>query len=131
LKLQIAIDGKTYAVDVEVLEEDSMARTPGYVPPYPGSATVPSVPVSNVPKAAPATGAGIDESKVCRSPVAGVVLRVGVQPGQQLQPHDLMIVLEAMKMETNVTAPVAGKVKSVTVAAGDAVKVNQVLVEFE
>jgi biotin carboxyl carrier protein len=42
-----------------------------------------------------------------------------------------MIVLEAMKMETNVTSPVAGKVKSVNVKAGDAVKVNQILVEFE
>jgi methylmalonyl-CoA carboxyltransferase small subunit len=42
-----------------------------------------------------------------------------------------MLVLEAMKMETNVTAPVSGKVKSVTVKPGDAVKVNQVLVEFE
>jgi methylmalonyl-CoA carboxyltransferase small subunit len=42
-----------------------------------------------------------------------------------------MIVLEAMKMETNVTAPVAGKVKVVNVQAGDAVKVNQILVEFE
>jgi methylmalonyl-CoA carboxyltransferase 1.3S subunit len=40
-------------------------------------------------------------------------------------------VLEAMKMETNVTAPVAGKVKSVSAQSGDGVKVNQVLVEFE
>lgn len=130
MKLQIAIDGKIYAVDVEILEEDS-ARMPGYVPPYPGSANVPSVPVASAPKPAAASDTRADESKVCRSPVAGVVLRIAVEPGQQLQEHDLMIVLEAMKMETNVTAPVAGKVKSVTVAAGDAVKVNQVLVEFE
>jgi len=40
-------------------------------------------------------------------------------------------VLEAMKMETNVTAPVSGKVKSVRVQAEDAVKVNQILAEFE
>jgi len=41
------------------------------------------------------------------------------------------MVLEAMKMETNVTAPGAGIVKSVNVTAGDSVKVNQVIVEFE
>jgi biotin carboxyl carrier protein len=41
------------------------------------------------------------------------------------------MVLEAMKMETNVTALCAGTVESVKVAAGDSVKVNQVLVEFE
>jgi biotin carboxyl carrier protein len=42
-----------------------------------------------------------------------------------------MVVLEAMKMETSVTAPIAGKVKSVKVVPGEAVKLNQVLVEFE
>ncbi len=131
MKLQIAIDGKTYVVDVEVLEEDAIPRAPGYLPPFPGSATVPSIPVAGAPKIRPAAETHVEESKVCRSPVAGVVLRINVQPGQQLQPHDLMLVLEAMKMETNVTAPVAGKVKSVTVQSGDAVKVNQVLVEFE
>ncbi len=131
MKLQIGIDGKTYEVDVEVLEDDHVGRTPGYLPPYPGSVTVHSVRAATAVKPSPATETHVNESKVCRSPVAGVVLRVNVQPGQQLQPHDLMIVLEAMKMETNVTAPVAGKVKSVMAQPGDGVKVNQVLVEFE
>ena len=72
-----------------------------------------------------------DEAKVCRSPIAGMVTRVNVQPGQQIQPNDLLLVLEAMKMETNVTSPVAGKVKNVKVAQGDGVQLNQVLVEFE
>ena len=131
MKLQIGIDGKTYLVDVEVIEEDTVVRAPGYLPPFPGSATVPSTPLPGVPKPSTSVETHADEAKVCRSPVAGVVLRVNTLPGQQLQPHDLMIVLEAMKMETNVTAPVAGKVKLVTVQPGDGVKVNQVLVEFE
>ena len=131
VKLQIAIDDKTYEVEVEVIEDDGFMRTPGYVPPYPGSATVQSVRSPATPKPAAATGTSISESKVCRSPVAGVVLRVNAQPGQQLQPNDLIMVLEAMKMETNVTAPVAGRIRAVTVQSGDAVKVNQVLVEFE
>ena len=130
MRLQIAIDDNAYEVDVEILEDDSLARTPGYLPPHPIPLTVPSTPVATAPKPAAPDGHA-DESKVCRSPVAGVVLRVTAQPGQQLHPNDLMMVLEAMKMETNVTAPVAGKVKIVNVKAGDAVKVNQVLVEFE
>jgi methylmalonyl-CoA carboxyltransferase small subunit len=44
---------------------------------------------------------------------------------------ELVLVLEAMKMETNVTAPHAAIVKSVHVAAGDPVKLNQVLLELE
>ena len=129
MKLQIGIDGSTYEVEVEVLEDDTAVRTPGYLPPHPIPLTVPPAPAPAVKPAAETTTA--DEAKVCRSPVAGVVLRVVSPPGQQLQPNDLMLVLEAMKMETNVTAPAAGKVKAVNVKAGDAVKVNQILVEFE
>ena len=58
-------------------------------------------------------------------------MKLNIQPGQILQTNDLMMVLEAMKMETNITAPVAGKIKKINVAQGDGVKVNQVLVEFE
>ena len=58
-------------------------------------------------------------------------MHVPVAPGQYLQVNDLMVLLEAMKMETAVTAPVEGKLKSVNVAPGESVKVNQVLVEFD
>ncbi len=54
-----------------------------------------------------------------------------MQPGQSLQTNDPLMVLEAMKMETNITAPVAGRVKSVNVSAGESVQMGQVLVEFE
>jgi len=59
------------------------------------------------------------------------VVRVEVKPGQSLEANDLMVVLEAMKMETNVTAPIAGQVKAVNVSSRDAVKMNEILVEFE
>jgi biotin carboxyl carrier protein len=48
-----------------------------------------------------------------------------------LQVNDLIVVLEAMKMETTVTAPMEGTVKSVNVAPRESVKLNQVLVEFD
>jgi hypothetical protein len=71
------------------------------------------------------------EAKLCRSPLAGIVVHVPVAPRQQLQVNDLMVLLEAMKMETAVTAPVEGKLRSVNVVPGESVKVNQVLVEFD
>jgi len=131
LKLQIAIDGKTYELDVEVIEDDAIPRHPNYGPYMPMASTVQSAPVPQAKTEAAAPEANVDEAKVSRSPVAGVVIKVNIEPGQELKPDDLMMVLEAMKMETNVTAAVAGKVKSVRVAAGDAVKMNQILVEFE
>lgn len=129
MKLKIGVDGKEYVVDIEVLEDDAAAG--GYLPPHGPPTTVQSisVPAPGVP--APVSEGDVDESKICRSPVAGVVVKLNVKAGQQLQTHDLMMVLEAMKMETNITAPVSGKVKRVNTAHGDGVKVNQILVEFE
>lgn len=58
-------------------------------------------------------------------------MHVAVAPGQQLQANDLMVVLEAMKMETTITTPMEGTVKAVNVAPRESVKLNQVLVEFD
>jgi len=131
LKLQIAIDGRTYEVEVEVAEDDATPRLPNFgpYPPVPATVQFRPAPVARTPSKASVES--LPNVKVCRSPVAGVVIKVNVQSGQQLQADDLMIVLEAMKMETNVTAPAAGTVKNVCVAPGDAVKVSQVMVEFE
>ena len=79
-----------------------------------------------------AAGAPVpDESKVCRSPISGVVVKVTAQVGQAIQANDVLLVLEAMKMETVITSPVAGKVARVNVTGGDAVQSGQVLLEFE
>jgi methylmalonyl-CoA carboxyltransferase small subunit len=134
LKLQIAIDGKTYEAEVEVLEDDAQPRQQNYGVQQPHHATVQSTPVGG--SQAPATAATeakeiVGEDKLCRSPVTGIVIKVNVAPGQKVQANDLIMVLEAMKMETNVTAPCAGTVKSVRVEQGGSVKLNQVVVEFE
>jgi len=129
MKLRITVDEKTYEVDVEVAEDDRppAAAAHAYTPAVP--AAVPSAPPP-LPRAAAPEG-NVAEEKVCRSPVAGVVVRVNAQAGQQIQANDPLLVLEAMKMETNITSPVAGKVKAVNANVGDGVQVGQILVEFE
>lgn len=64
------------------------------------------------------------------SPIAGIVVKVNVKVGKEIQSGDILIVPEAMKMETNITAPVNGKIAKVNVAAGDSGQNGQVLVEF-
>ena len=66
-----------------------------------------------------------------RSPFAGVVISIAVEPGQQVAKGDPLLVIEAMKMETKIVSEAAGVVKAVCVAAGDAVKPGQILVELE
>ena len=119
-----------YEVEVEVAEEDYPPQTQDNRP-LPATATIQSTVLRTPPKPGASLDSGVDEAKLCRSPLAGIVVRVPVVPGQELRVNDLMVMLEAMKMETAVTAPVAGKLKSVSVAPGDSVKANQVLVEFD
>lgn len=129
MKLRITVDQKTYEVDVEVAEDDrAPAGQPhAYIPAAPTA--VPSAPPP--PPRAAAPESNVAEDKVCRSPVAGVVVRLNAQVGQQIQANDPLLVLEAMKMETNITSPVAGKVKAINANVGDGVQVGQILVEFE
>lgn len=123
MKLKINIDGETYEVDVEPIEPEASPAMPrGYV-------TEPA-PI-RVPAAPPAATSPANEEKLCRSPISGVVVRIAVQPGQTLQVGDILLVLEAMKMETNITAPAAGKVAAIKVNAGESVQVGQVVAEFE
>ena len=59
------------------------------------------------------------------------MIRVAAQVGQSLQTGDVLLVLEAMKMETNITAPGPGKIAAIPVKEGDSVQSGQVVVEFE
>jgi biotin carboxyl carrier protein len=131
MKLNITVDEKKYEVEVEVADS---ANAPHAAAPridtslrIPAAAAIP--PPNGVRKSADA--GPVDEAKVCRSPVAGIVVRVTSQVGQQIQAGDTLLVLEAMKMETNITAPGAGKIAKINVAQGDAVQGGMVLVEFE
>jgi biotin carboxyl carrier protein len=125
VKLKITVNDKTYEVEVEAVEPETQAASPrGYMV-EPASVRVAAAPPAPTP-----IESDVNEEKVCRSPVSGIVVRVSAQPGQTLQPGDVLLVLEAMKMETNITAPVEGEVRAIRVAQGDPVRVNQVLVEF-
>lgn len=79
--------------------------------------------VSSTAAAAPAEGAGEPQP----APLAGNIFKVLVKPGQLVQEGDLVIILEAMKMETEIRAFKAGTVSGVNVKVGDAVSVGDSL----
>jgi len=129
MKLNITIDERTFEVDVEAAEPESPVLPYSVSGLSLGSAPlrVPAAAVAPVAAAAPVA----NEDKVCRSPVSGIVVRVAAQVGQSLQKGDILLVLEAMKMETNITAPGPGKIAAIRVNQGDSVQSGQVVVEFE
>ncbi len=130
MKLNITIDEKTYEVEVDAAEPESPAAMPYNLGGVNIGSAPPRVPAA-APVAPPAGSKAVDEEKVCRSPVSGIVVRVAAQVGQSLQTGDILLVLEAMKMETNITAPWAGKIANIGVKQGDGVQAGQVVVEFE
>ncbi|HEY4382139.1 MAG TPA: biotin/lipoyl-containing protein [Acidobacteriaceae bacterium] len=127
MKLKITVDNKNYEVDVEVAESE----TTGHARLHAVESAAVRTPASGAAAPAPVDTTPVVESKVCRSPVSGIVANVTAQPGQTLQIGDVLLVLEAMKMETQVTAPVSGKVATIKVKAGESVQSGQILVEFE
>ena len=126
MKLKITIDQKTYEVEVEAAEPETAAPPRG----YPVEPSQVRLAAASPPAAGPATPAP-NEDKLCRSPVSGIVVKVVAQPGQTLQAGDILLVLEAMKMETNITAPMAGKVAAIKVGPGESVASGQIVAEFE
>lgn len=124
MKLKIVVQGTAYDVEVEYAGEADGTEF--------GSSAQATIQSSVLPSATRfGVSSEFDETKVCRSPLAAVVARVHAEPGQQVQPGDLLLVIDAMKMEIKITAQLAGTVKSIEVASGNAVGPGQILVFFE
>lgn len=69
--------------------------------------------------------------RVLRTPMPGQVREVLVKTGQTVEAGDVLLLLEAMKMEIRIQAPRAGAVAQVAVAAGESVEKDQILVELD
>ena len=134
MKLRITLDERTFEVEVEVAQEDHANLPPAYpvgTARLSGSAASAAPGSANAGQTAGAPPAAVaDESKACRSPVSGVVVKVIAAAGDQINAGDSILVLEAMKMETNITAPQSGVIASIKVEQGARVQTGDVLVEF-
>jgi methylmalonyl-CoA carboxyltransferase small subunit len=125
MKLKVTVDGKVYEVEVEVAPDP-----PQVLPTFMvrgAAATIPLSAPGTATSEAAADGSVADESKVCRSPISGIVVKSNVRAGEIIESGDLLFVLEAMKMETEITTPVGGKVAEVKANLGDSVKSGQVV----
>ncbi|WP_163577808.1 sodium-extruding oxaloacetate decarboxylase subunit alpha [Halomonas faecis] len=80
------------------------------------------------PAEAPKTGAAAATGETITAPLAGNIFKVNVREGDAVKEGDVVIILEAMKMETEVRAASAGTVSAVKVSEGDSVSVGDVLI---
>ena len=134
-KLRITLEGKTYEVGVEVLSDTaSTAPEAGHAASAPlqhvvsAATTLPAAPAA-APAAASASAS--EGFLVMASPMAGNVFKCLVKPSDVVAHNQVLIVLDAMKMETPIVAPFAGTVRAVMVKEGDSVEDGQALLQLE
>ncbi|NJN15859.1 MAG: acetyl-CoA carboxylase biotin carboxyl carrier protein subunit [Oscillochloris sp.] len=130
-RLRITVNGVAYEVEVEVLEDDEHAPAlpSGVAPPMLLNDGRPAA--APAPAAAPSTPVGPANARTLTSPIAGIVVEVKVSVGSTVKENDPLLVIEAMKMNTNVSSPFSGRIKSVVIKAGESVRQGQPLLEFE
>lgn len=129
------INGNTYEVQVETPDTDGTIAVTVNGEKY-SVERIPE-PVAEKKKVVVKTPAakaseGKDELQdALRSPLPGTIIDIPVKPGMQVKEGDTLVVLEAMKMNNNLTAEKDGIVKNILVEEGEAVKENTPLVTFE
>ena len=106
-KYRVNVNGTQYDITLEVLEGEAAAAAPKAAP-----AAAPAAPAAKAPAGAQAINA----------PMPGTILAVNVKPGQAVKRGDVLVVLEAMKMENEIMAPNDGTVGTVNVAKGQSVQ---------
>ena len=116
MKYKVTLNGRTYEVEVEqgkaMLTDEYEAYAPAPAASAAPAAAAPAAPAAPAPAAAPTvTAAG----EPVNSPMPGTILRVEVAQGAAVKEGQLLVVLEAMKMENEILAPKDGTVAQVEI----------------
>lgn len=147
-KFRVVVNGEVFEVEVEEISPPRAAGVPAVaVSPRtggpeggggaasvltPSAPAAPPAPAAAAPPGAPRpAGVGrevVAEGEAVRAPLPGVIADVKVAVGREVKAGDVLLVLEAMKMENEVVAPVAGTVRQVLVDRGAAVNAGDPLV---
>ncbi len=129
MKYKVTLNGKTYEVEVEhgkaVLLDEYEALAPA-----PAAAAPAAAPVAAAPTAAPAPAAPVNlaAGETVAAPMPGNILRVEVNQGDTVKAGQLLVVLEAMKMENEIVAPKDGTIAQVVTSKGAVVDTGSPLV---
>ena len=134
MKYKVTLNGRTYEVEVEAGKAMCVAEYEAFVPAAPApvaAAPVAAAPVAAAPAApaaAPAAAAAPVAGEAVTAPMPGNILKVAVTAGQAVKEGDLLLVLEAMKMENEIFAPKDGTVAQVLVSKGSTVDTGATMV---
>ena len=132
MKYKVTLNNRVYEVEVEqgeaMLVDEYELKAPAAAAP---AAPVAAAPVAAAaPAAAPAAPAGgaLAAGEVVKSPMPGNVLKINVTPGQKVNEGDVLLILEAMKMENEVVSTKTGTVAQIVTSKGAVVETGSPLV---
>ena len=121
MKYKVTLNNRVYEVEVEAGKAMLLDEYEAIAPSAPAAAPATAAPVAAAPAAAPAAPAVTGAGDAVNAPMPGTSLKVNVQTGQAVKEGDLLVVLEAMKMENEILAPKAGTITQVLVSKGSTV----------
>ena len=125
MKYKVTLNNRVYEVEVEMGQAMLIDEYDAVAPAAPAAPTaVPAAPAA--PAAVPA--AALASGEVVKAPMPGNILKINVAPGQKVEEVDVLIVLEAMKMENEIVATKSGTVAQVAVSKGAVVETGAPLV---
>jgi biotin carboxyl carrier protein len=126
-KYRITLEGKTYEMDVELIGEGGAVK--------PVAKAAPAQPAVSVPAATTAAPAQQANQEVSSgsvvAPMPGTVIKIVKNVGDEVKAGELVLILEAMKMENEISAPVSGKISAINCTAGGTVNGGDVLFEVK
>lgn len=131
-KYRVIVDGTAYTVEVESLGAGTPSPVPApaapVAPAAPAAPVAPAAPAAPEAPAAPAAPAPVaDDAMTVTAPMPGKILSIKVNVGDSVNSGDLVLLLEAMKMENEVFATASGKVTEIRVKSGDSVNTGDIL----
>ncbi len=121
-QFNVIVNGESYQVEIEELGVGAQAATPTAAPAPKAAAAPAAVPepkAAPAPTAAPKAAAGAGD---VTSPLPGTILRINAQAGKSVKAGEVILILEAMKMENEIVAPEDGVVKVIYVQTGATVQ---------
>lgn len=133
MKYKVTLNNRVYEVEVEqgeamLVDEYELKAPAAAAPAAPAVAAAPvAAAAPAAAPAAPASGA-LAAGEVVKSPMPGNVLKINVTPGQKVNEGDVLLILEAMKMENEVVSTKTGTVAQIVVDKGAVVETGSPLV---
>ena len=129
MKYKVTLNGRTYEIEVEAGKAMLLDEYEAIVPTAPAAvAAAPVAAAPAAPAAAPAAAAAPVAGEAVTAPMPGNILKVNVTAGQAVKEGDVLVILEAMKMENEIMAPKNGTVAQVLVQKGSTVDTGATLV---